>query len=166
MKLYISNIMKLFLFSTFFAVLLGCKNQDRGSLDFDKEKLDISKENLVGTGFEQVLLDQKTVNKNYVSKITLAPNSYTHWHSHPGGQIIIVTDGEGMYQSKGKDKIRIKKGDVIETMSGLYHWTGSTTNSSLSYITIKTVMNGGIVNWHEEMTKERYLAEKTKAEKS
>jgi len=70
---------------------------------------------------------------------------------------MIITEGEGVYQSKGKDKIKLKKGDIMETMSGLYHWTGSAGNADLSYISIKIVNPNGLVDWHEPMKKERYL---------
>lgn len=47
---------------------------------------------------------------------------------------------------------------MIETIGGLYHCSGSAENSALSYISIKTVKANGVVNWHEPMTKDRYLA--------
>lgn len=141
------------------AVVISCNHKVSSSLKFDIEKVEFSKQNLVGEGFQQLLVDQKTTNKTNISKITLAPNSYTHWHSHPGGQTMIITDGEGVYQSKGKGKVKIKKGDVIETMGGLYHWSGSAPNSSLSYISIKTVKSDELVNWHEQMTRAQYVEE-------
>ncbi|MEQ7799597.1 cupin domain-containing protein [Pedobacter sp. ASV1-7] len=157
MKFNLVNTTKALFFIALSFVFISFNNKTISSLNFDKEKKQISKQNIIGEGTQQILVDQKALNKAHVSEITLAPNSYTHWHSHPGGQIMLVTDGEGVYQSKGKSKVKIKKGDVIETMGGLYHWSGSAPNSSLSYISIKIVKENGLVNWHEPMTKGRYL---------
>lgn len=157
MKLNIVNTTKALSLLALSLVFLSLNNKSNSSLKFDQQETRLAKQNIVGEGTEHLLVDQKTLNKPHVTKITLAPNSYTHWHSHPGGEVIIVTAGAGLYQSKGKEAIKIKKGDIIETMGGLYHWSGSEENSSLTYVSIKTVKPNGLVNWHEQMTTERYL---------
>jgi quercetin dioxygenase-like cupin family protein len=157
MKSNLVNTTKTLFFIALSFVFISFNSKITSSLNFNKEKTQISRQNIVGEGTWEVLINQKALNKPYISKITLMPNSYTHWHSLPGGHTIIITDGEGVYQSKGKKKIKIKKGDVIETMGGLYHWSRSAKNSPLSYISITTVKSDKLVNWHEDMTKERYL---------
>ncbi len=48
-----------------------------------------------------------------VLNVTFGKGVRNIWHSHPGGQILIVTNDEGYYQEKGKEKQLIKAGDVI-----------------------------------------------------
>lgn len=109
MKVNLNNIIRIFVFIAATSFFISCNYKVKPSLNFDKEEVPLSKQNLVGKGVHQVLVDHMSSNKTYISKITLAPNSYTHWHSHPGGQVMIITDGEGFYQSKGKGKLRLKK---------------------------------------------------------
>ena len=46
-----------------------------------------------------------------VALVTFQPGVRTNWHIHPGGQILIVTEGVGYYQEKGKPGKIIRKGD-------------------------------------------------------
>src|SRR5450755_385518 len=40
---------------------------------------------------------------NYsVAIATYAPNAKLDWHIHPAGQILLITEGMGYYQEKGK----------------------------------------------------------------
>jgi len=61
--------------------------------------------------------------------VTFAPNCRNNWHIHHaktgGGQILIVTAGEGWYQEWGKEPRRIKKGDTVNIPAGVKHWHGA-----------------------------------------
>ena len=57
----------------------------------------------------------------------------TDWHSHESGQLIIVTNGTGLYQEEGSDVRVVKAGDVIETKPGVKHWHGA-ANEQFAYI--------------------------------
>ena len=35
------------------------------------------------------------------------------WHVHPGGQVLLITEGTGYYQERGKPIRIVHKGDVI-----------------------------------------------------
>ena len=39
----------------------------------------------------------------------------THWHSHPFGQILIVTEGTGWTQCEGEERVEIRKGSAAAT---------------------------------------------------
>ena len=47
------------------------------------------------------------------AEVTFSPFARTAWHTHPGGQTLIVTSGEGWVQQWGGPKQVIKPGDVI-----------------------------------------------------
>jgi quercetin dioxygenase-like cupin family protein len=57
------------------------------------------------------------------------PGARLDWHTHPGGQILIFTDGVRYYQEKGKAKQTVRKGEVIKCMPGVEHWHGATAES-------------------------------------
>lgn len=42
--------------------------------------------------------------------VTFAPGARNNWHVHQAGQILMVTDGNGWYQEKGKQAMPLKKG--------------------------------------------------------
>ncbi|MEJ5146475.1 cupin domain-containing protein [Sphingobacterium sp. MYb388] len=120
-----------------------------------KEK-QIQQNLITGNGLFQDLTKDHGLNDLRVANIQLAPKSYLHWHSLPGGRVIIVTDGEGFYQSKGKDVVKLKKGDTIETTPGLYHWLGSSPNGKMEFISISTQKSEELVNWHESLSVAEY----------
>ena len=88
--------------------------------------------------------------------VTFAPGARSAWHTHPAGQVLIVTDGIGWVQEEGGAKIEIKPGDVIWTPPGVKHWHGATTNTSVSHIAITPGVNGANVVWLEKVTDEQY----------
>ena len=44
------------------------------------------------------------------------------WHSHPGGQVLLITEGAGYYQERGKPARVGRIGDVIQCAPGVEHW--------------------------------------------
>lgn len=77
-----------------------------------------------------------------------------NWHSHPGGQILIATKGEGYYQEKGKPIQALKVGDVVEILPNVIHWHGATPNTDFEHIAISTQVSKGTVAWSEEVSDE------------
>jgi quercetin dioxygenase-like cupin family protein len=88
--------------------------------------------------------------------VTFEPGARSAWHTHPAGQILIVTSGTGWVQEEGGDKREIKPGDVIWTPPGVKHWHGATASSSMSHIAITNMLNGKNVDWLEKVGDEQY----------
>lgn len=88
--------------------------------------------------------------------VTFAPGARSAWHTHPAGQILIVTSGTGWVQEEGGEKREIKPGDIIWTPPGVKHWHGATTTTSMSHIAITNVREGEGVEWMEQVTDEQY----------
>ena len=44
--------------------------------------------------------------------VTFEPGARSAWHTHPLGQILIVTSGFGWVQSEGQPKVELRPGDV------------------------------------------------------
>ncbi len=86
---------------------------------------------------------------------TFAPDARLHWHSHPGGQILLYTDGVGYYQERGKPRQTVRKGDVIRCQPGVEHWHGATPTSGVTYIAT-TPTQKGKTSWFGRVTDADY----------
>ena len=89
--------------------------------------------------------------------VTFEPGARSAWHTHPAGQILIVTSGTGWVQEEGGEKREIKPGDVIWTPPGVKHWHGATAANSMSHIAVSNVLGGKSVDWMEKVSDEQYL---------
>jgi len=83
------------------------------------------------------------------------PGARLNWHSHPGGQILIFTDGVGYYQEKGKAKQTVRKGEVIKCLPGIEHWHGATPDSGVTYIATSPAQKGKTI-WLQKVTDAEY----------
>ena len=99
--------------------------------------------------------DPRTVS---AAEVSFTPCARTAWHTHPGGQTLIVTAGTGWVQEWGGDKHRITEGDVIWTPPGVKHWHGGTADTAMTHIAIQTFVDGRPVDWLEHVTDDQYLA--------
>lgn len=89
--------------------------------------------------------------------VTFEPGSRSAWHTHPCGQILIVTAGLGWTQCEGEPKVEIRPGDVITCPSKKKHWHGATATTAMSHIAIQELKDGKSVEWLEKVTDEDYL---------
>lgn len=86
---------------------------------------------------------------------SFAPNSKLDWHYHPAGQYLLITEGTGYYQERGKPIQIVNKGDVVKCMPNVEHWHGSTPGSSFAYIGVTPTQKGKTV-WLKPVTEEEY----------
>ena len=77
------------------------------------------------------------------------------WHIHPGGQVLLITEGTGYYQERGKPARIVHKGDVIKCAPGLEHWHGATPNDSFAYIAVTPTAKGKTI-WLEPVADKDY----------
>ena len=90
--------------------------------------------------------------------VTFEPGARSAWHTHPLGQILIVTAGAGWTQCWGEPKQVIRAGDVVWCPAGSKHWHGATAMTAMSHIAVTEMLNGKAVDWLEKVTDEQYLA--------
>ena len=79
--------------------------------------------------------------------VTFAPGARTRWHSHPLGQLLIVTEGRGWTQIEGQAVRDLKPGDVVWTPPGEKHWHGGTRTSGLTHVAVAEELEGAAVVW-------------------
>lgn len=83
------------------------------------------------------------------------PGKKLDWHYHPGGQILIITEGVGYYQERGQPKRIVRKGEVIKCLPGVEHWHGSSVESGVTYLATSPAQRGPTV-WLEKVKEEDY----------
>ena len=93
-----------------------------------------------------------------VYNVTFEPSARTFWHSHPGGQILLVTDGTGYYQEEGKAAQLLRPGDVVAIPANVNHWHGAAPNSEFVHIGMSTQVHLGPAAWNGPVTDEQYRA--------
>lgn len=100
-----------------------------------------------------VLTDESKGLKNKVSNVTFGKGIRNIWHSHPGGQILIIVEGEGYYQEQGKERQLVKEGDVITIGKNIIHWHGATEDSTMSHLVVSGDHTSETVEWMPELEK-------------
>jgi len=91
-----------------------------------------------------------------VGKVDFAPGARTAWHTHPAGQLLIVTDGKGWVQEHNQPRREIKAGDVVWIAPGTRHWHGATETTSMSHIAVAQMQEGRAVDWLEQVSEAQY----------
>jgi 4-carboxymuconolactone decarboxylase len=92
------------------------------------------------------------------ASVTFEPGARTAWHSHPRGQILIVTAGTGRVQRWGDPIEEIRQGDVVRIPAGQKHWHGAAPKASMTHIAITEHRDGTRVQWMERVSDEQYNA--------
>src|SRR5215213_6577690 len=86
-------------------------------------------DHFTGTVYVQMLA-QKTESNNYsIAGVTFEPGARSNWHTHPAGQTLIVINGKGLYQEKGKPIKTINKGDTVICDPDIEHWHGASSET-------------------------------------
>lgn len=140
---------------------LAC-NRKEESKSFGKEDAvifpkgeKITNDNFTGTAYLQMLVNNDSINPTAIGNVTFEPGARTKWHSHPGGQIILATDGVGYYQEKGKPKKILRKGDVIKCLPNVIHWHGASVDTAFVQLAITNNDKGKVV-WLEMVKDHEY----------
>ena len=88
--------------------------------------------------------------------VTFEPGARTAWHTHPLGQILIVTAGCGRVQREGGPIEVIHPGDDVWFEPGEKHWHGAAPTTAMTHIAIQESLNGTAVDWLEPVSDAQY----------
>lgn len=117
----------------------------------------ITNDYFIGTVWLKMLVNDNDFNCP-IYNVTFEPGARNSWHKHPGGQILLVTDGVGYYQERGKQIQLIKKGDVILIHPDIEHWHGAAPESPMTHIGITTNIQKGDAVWLEPVSNNDYYS--------
>ena len=104
------------------------------------------------------ILAPKTKHNFSVASVTFEPGARANWHIHPAGQTLLVTEGKGLYQEKGKAIRPLNKGDVVLCDPDIEHWHGASAESGMTHVVITNYKGDSQVNWLQPVTDEEYRA--------
>jgi len=109
-----------------------------------------------GTAWVQLLVPNDPVLNCQTANVVFESGARNNWHTHPGGQILLATDGIGYYQEKGKPIQLLRKGDVVRILPDVEHWHGASANNQFTHIAINPNSQDGLVVWLRRVTDEEY----------
>jgi quercetin dioxygenase-like cupin family protein/alkylhydroperoxidase/carboxymuconolactone decarboxylase family protein YurZ len=116
----------------------------------------ITSDHFTGSVWVAMLVTGDDVFGSRIGNVTFEPGARTNWHSHPGGQILLVTGGVGYFQEQGGPIQLIRKGDVVEIRPDVVHWHGATPSSELSHVAVVTNALAGNTVWLQPVTDDEY----------
>lgn len=150
----------LLLFIAPFAI--SAQQSDYAISSYNDEGVKAPNTHFLGEAWLKGLLTEDEDRGYEITKATFKANSTLDWHKHASPQILIVVNGEGYYQERGKQPVRMKEGDVIQCPKDTEHWHASSKESDVTYLAIY----GGATptTWTEVLSREAYdqVAEKLK----
>jgi quercetin dioxygenase-like cupin family protein len=74
------------------------------------------------------------------------------WHSHTWGQLLMIEEGIGLHQIRGRTIEEFHPGEPFWTPAGIEHWHGAHPDVDALQLTIYQ----GTVNWLDATTDEQY----------
>ncbi len=95
-----------------------------------------------------------------VGAVQFSPGARTFWHSHPGGQVLLVLAGEGRVTERSGHSLKVRAGDVIEGAPDEEHWHGASASTYLVHIAVSM----GQTQWLEEVSDDDYQRADASAE--
>ena len=82
------------------------------------------------------------------------PGARTKWHSHSGGQIMLVEEGITHHQNKGGPVMELRANESYYVQPGVVHWHGAAPDAS----TVQFNTTRGDLTWLEEVSEADYKA--------
>src|SRR4029079_17551912 len=78
--------------------------------------------------------------------VRFEPGARTAWHTHPLGQTIHITQGEGRVQMWGGPGQTVRAGDTVFFPPGEKHWHGAAPNVAMTHLAMQEALDGNAVN--------------------
>ena len=111
----------------------------------------------IGTSYLKML----TTEGVGIGNVTFEPGCRNNWHIHHaksgGGQILLVTGGEGWYQEWGKPAQALKTGDVVVIQPNTKHWHGAKKDSWVAHLSVEVPGEETKNEWLEPVSDEEYF---------
>lgn len=110
----------------------------------------------VGQSYLNMLSTEQVV----VGNVTFEPGCRNNWHIHHadkgGGQMLLVTAGEGWYQEWGQKPVKLHPGSVVHIPTGVKHWHGAAADSWFQHLAIEVPWENCSNEWCEPVSDEAY----------
>ncbi|MGM9999128.1 MAG: cupin domain-containing protein [Candidatus Bruticola sp.] len=142
------------------AAILSCCTGLAGAQELDQPfspgQLNPYNKFFTGTTRLNVLSDYDEIWHSALANVTFEKGARTFWHSHSGGQILLVTAGEGRYQAEGEEIQILKRGDVVRIPPNVKHWHGAAPDSEFAHIAVTSNPADNKTTWMEPVSNQQY----------
>jgi quercetin dioxygenase-like cupin family protein len=91
-------------------------------------------------------------------RYTFEPSARTNWHSHAGGQVIVVEQGRMRVQERGAMGREVRARETYVVAPGVAHWHGALPGGPLTQV----ALSYGVTTWMEPVTDQQYAAAASK----
>jgi quercetin dioxygenase-like cupin family protein len=88
-----------------------------------------------------------------VNSVFFEPGGRTYWHSHGGGQLLLVSSGLGLVATREGGRV-VRPGDVVHAPPNEEHFHGASPGAYLAH----TAVSLGVTDWLEEVDPAAYEA--------
>lgn len=109
-----------------------------------------------GQSYLNMLSEEQVI----IGNVTFEPKCRNNWHIHHaekgGGQMLIVTAGEGWYQEWGKPARKLKAGDIVHISAEVKHWHGAAGNAWFQHLAVEVPGENCKTEWCEPVSDEEY----------
>lgn len=159
------NFKKIIAMTLIGLAIISCNTNDKNQKEMENNKeLNAifpqgekgSKDLFTGNAYNIGLVDADSTFTTAVGNVYFEPGARSNWHSHPAGQILIITDEIGYHQIEGQPIEIIKKGSVVKCPPNVRHWHGASADVGIQQLYIVPNTEKGIVDWNEAVTDEQY----------
>lgn len=110
----------------------------------------------IGQSYLNMLSTEQVV----IANVTFEPKCRNNWHIHHaekgGGQLLLVTAGEGWYQEWGKNARKLKAGDVVNIPADVKHWHGAACDSWFQHLAVEVPGENCRTEWCEPVSDKEY----------
>jgi len=110
----------------------------------------------IGVARVERLFDPATPARASAGLVHFEAGARTNWHTHPLGQVLIVTAGNGRVQHWGGPVQEFRQGDVVRIPPNVKHWHGAAPDTAMSHIAISEQLDGKTVEWMEKVDDAQY----------
>ena len=94
-------------------------------------------------------------NKDVVTlRIRFEAGARTIWHTHAEPQLLLVQEGRGRFQERGKKIVDLRAGESVYALPNVPHWHGAAPDAAATLLTVYP--NGVKLSPLSAVTEEEY----------
>ncbi len=113
------------------------------------EREHAANEQVTGTAHLERILKMQQEDGVRLALVRFEDGAVTHWHTHPGEQILYVVEGECRFGNEAGEKFIAQVGDAIYIPPGEKHWHGAVKGTNMAHLSVTTV---GGPTWMEPVS--------------
>jgi quercetin dioxygenase-like cupin family protein len=111
-----------------------------------KNQTPVDPAHFTGKADLRALIQASQLTPMFAAVVRFEAGARNHWHSHAGGQLLHIIEGEGWVQARGQAPQRIQLEDTVTSDPGEEHWHGAGSHGPMTHIAVAV----GETRWLEE----------------